>query len=51
MKKARLKDIAERVGVSVATVSYVLNNSSVPISAATRARVLQAAEEIGRAHV
>lgn len=46
MKKARLKDIAERVGVSVATVSYVLNNSSVPISAATRARVLQAAEEL-----
>ena len=46
MKKARLKDIAEHVGVSVATVSYVLNNSNVPISAATRARVLQAAEEL-----
>jgi DNA-binding LacI/PurR family transcriptional regulator len=39
------KDVARRAGVSVATVSYVLNNSA-SISSATREKVLQAAEEL-----
>jgi LacI family transcriptional regulator len=41
----RMKDVAERAAVSIATVSHVLNGTR-PISAATRARVLQAIEEI-----
>ncbi len=40
-----LKDVAEKVGVSVATVSRVLNDQP-GISAATRARVLQVAREL-----
>ena len=39
------KDVAQRAGVSVATVSYALNNSA-PISPETRARVLEAAEAL-----
>ncbi|MCD6340202.1 MAG: LacI family DNA-binding transcriptional regulator [Verrucomicrobia bacterium] len=42
----RLKDIAERVGVSVMTVSRVLRESP-DISEKTRARVLAAAKELG----
>lgn len=44
-----LKEIAERVGISVGTVSLVLNNkaSNVRISEATRQAVLQAARELG----
>jgi DNA-binding LacI/PurR family transcriptional regulator len=42
------RDVAERAGVSRATVSYVLNDAAGQvISAATRARVLAAAEELG----
>ena len=41
-----IRDVAERAGVSTATVSYVLNNSR-PVSEATRQRVLQAAAELG----
>jgi DNA-binding LacI/PurR family transcriptional regulator len=36
-----MKDVAERAGVSVSTVSYVLNNSG-PVAEARRARVLDA---------
>lgn len=43
-----LKDVAERAGVSVSTVSYVLNDSSkVVLSAETRARVRRIAKELG----
>jgi DNA-binding LacI/PurR family transcriptional regulator len=41
-----IKDVAQRAGVSIATVSYALNESA-PISEATRARVLAAAAELG----
>lgn len=40
-----IKDIAKRADVSVATVSYVLNNSR-PVSPETKARVLRAIEEL-----
>ena len=41
-----IKDVAKRAGVSIATVSYVLNNRE-SISQATRERVLRAAAELG----
>lgn len=40
-----IKDVAEKAGVSIATVSYVLNNS-VKISEETRQKVLKAAREL-----
>src|SRR5688572_30140295 len=42
----RLKDIAERAGVSIMTVSKVLRDAS-DISAATKARVRALAQEMG----
>ena len=39
-------DVAKRAGVSVATVSRVLSNSSHPVSPEARERVLQAAEAL-----
>ncbi|MFN8439302.1 MAG: LacI family DNA-binding transcriptional regulator [Caldilineaceae bacterium] len=41
------KDVAERAGVSVATVSYVLNHGPRPVSQDTRARVEAAISELG----
>jgi len=41
-----IRDVAQRAGVSIATVSYVLN-ASAPISERTRTRVLAAAAELG----
>lgn len=46
---ASLSDISRHAGVSIATCSRVLNGSDHPVSEATRARVLQAAEELGYA--
>ncbi|WP_028612480.1 LacI family DNA-binding transcriptional regulator [Paenibacillus harenae] len=47
MKKATLKDIAKAAGVSVATVSYVLNNApNQTIPDETRCRVLDAAKQL-----
>jgi DNA-binding LacI/PurR family transcriptional regulator len=43
---ATIKDVAERAGVSVATVSYVLNDVH-KVRPETERRVLQAAEELG----
>ena len=44
---ASLADISRRAGTSVATASRVLNGSTHPVSEATRARVLAAADELG----
>lgn len=41
--------VAERAGVSIATASRVMSNSSYPVSAATRQKVLAAAAELGYA--
>ncbi len=41
-----IRDIARQAGVSVATVSYVLNNGPRPVSTATRQRVLQVIKEL-----
>ncbi len=48
MKKVRIGDVAERAGVSKATVSLVLNNkeSGIRISEKTRLKVLQAAKDL-----
>ena len=43
---ATLRDVAERVGVSIRTVSRVVNDES-GFSESTRARVLEAVEELG----
>lgn len=40
-------DVAERAGVSVAVVSYVVNSAPKSVAAATRAKVLRAIEELG----
>lgn len=45
-RRAKLEDVAARVGVSPASVSLVLRNAPGP-SAATRQRVLRAAAELG----
>jgi LacI family transcriptional regulator len=44
---ARLKDVADRVGVSIKTVSNVINGRTGRVSAATRAQVLAAIDELG----
>lgn len=40
-------DVARRAGVSVAVVSYVVNNGPRPVAAETRRRVLEAIEDLG----
>ena len=45
-RRPRLEDVAERVGMSPASVSMVLSNAPGP-SAATRERVLEAAAKLG----
>lgn len=47
VKRVTHKDVAERAGVSVATVSYVLNNGPRPVSAETRVKVEEAIAELG----
>lgn len=41
------RDVAKRAGVSVATVSYVLNDGPRPVSPETQAKVVKAIEELG----
>jgi len=42
-----IRDVAEAAGVSIATVSRVLNNKDHPVGAATRRRILHTAESLG----
>ncbi len=47
MENVRLQDIAESLHLSIATVSNVLNGKDHKVSAATRARVMEAIEKAG----
>lgn len=42
-----MRDVAERAGTSTAVVSYVLNDGPRPVSTETKAKVLQAASDLG----
>jgi DNA-binding LacI/PurR family transcriptional regulator len=44
---ATIKDVARAAGVSIATVSYVLNNKTSAVSEETRIRVLDAVQQLG----
>jgi len=46
-KRPTRKDVAQLAGVSVATVSYVVNDGPRPVAEKTRNRVLVAIEELG----
>ena len=46
-KRVTHKDVAELAGVSVATVSYVLNNGPRPVSPEARVKVEEAVAELG----
>ncbi len=46
-KRVTRKDVAAHAGVSVAVVSYVVNDGPRPVAAATKARVEKAIEELG----
>ncbi len=46
-KRATSSDVAARAGVSVAVVSYVLNDGPRPVTPETRAKVEKAIEELG----
>ena len=46
-KQVTRKDVAEHAGVSVAVVSYVVNNGPRPVSPGTQAKVKKAIQELG----
>jgi LacI family transcriptional regulator len=47
MPTMTIKDVARAAGVSIATVSYVINNGPRPVSVETRRLVLEAMEQLG----
>jgi DNA-binding LacI/PurR family transcriptional regulator len=47
MSKLTIRDVAREAGVSIATASYVLNNKPGKVSAATRQRVHEVAQQLG----
>lgn len=47
MKKPSIYDIAKKVGVSAATVSYVLNGKEGKVSLPTKKKIYQAMDELG----
>jgi LacI family transcriptional regulator len=47
IKQVTREDVAKRAGVSVAVVSYVVNDGPRPVSPETRAKVIQVIEELG----
>ncbi len=49
-KRTTIKDVAEKAGVSIATVSRVLSNADYPVSAALRGSVEATARELGFAY-
>jgi len=46
-KKVTIAQIAEKLGISQATVSFVLNGKEMGLSESTRAKVIELAEELG----
>jgi LacI family transcriptional regulator len=46
VKRVSIRDVAARAGVSIATVSRIINRSDYPVSAAVRRRVLRAVETL-----
>lgn len=46
-RRATMRDVAKRAGVSLATVSYVLNPGTRPVSATRRGQVMAAIEALG----
>ncbi|MCB9079801.1 MAG: LacI family DNA-binding transcriptional regulator [Anaerolineaceae bacterium] len=46
-KRVTRKEVAERAGVSVAVVSYVVNNGPRPVAPETQAKVQQVIDELG----
>lgn len=47
MPSLTIKDVARAAGVSIATVSYVINNGPRPVSVETRKHVLEVMEQLG----
>jgi LacI family transcriptional regulator len=46
-RRATMRDVAKRAGVSLATVAYVLNPGTRPVSATRRGQVMAAIEALG----
>ena len=46
MRKTTIEDVAMAAGVSIATVSRVINDAPYPVSGSTRRRVLRVVQEL-----